>query len=145
MPDKIPYLTQARYDALFKQFLMDERSDIGSSETVLGESYFESPIKVIFEHVLLNHLKTFCADFIGTNTPEEKEELPDYAYCEPHKSETSVPEKTFSSANELLKKAIASHSLYKIIDIEISSRTAQTTYANIIILHINDLLGFVDD
>jgi hypothetical protein len=141
----IPYLTQERYDALYQQFLADEMADLGSSEIVLGESYYRSPVKTVFKHVLLTHLKTYCAGIIGkASAPEESEELPEYAYCEPCESKTPAEKKTFSSANELLQQAIEKYPWNK-IDFEISPKFAQVTYANHVILSINDLLGFTDD
>ena len=55
--NKIPYLTQTQYDALYEQFLADEREYLGPSETTLGDGCCETTIKTMFEYVLLSHIR----------------------------------------------------------------------------------------
>jgi hypothetical protein len=138
---KIPYLDHVRYETLYNQFLADEATDLDSSETVLGESYFASPVKTIFEQVLLVHIRSSGSIPCETFVPKQ-ENLPEYAYCEPHESNASEVSKVYSLASKLLQEALKECDLHKTVDLEISAKWAQTTYANVVILHANRLLGF---
>lgn len=138
MPKKIPYLTPAQYDALYEQFLEDERKDLESSETVLGDSYYESPTKVVFEQVLLTHIKVSGAvPLRAAHAPEIEE----FLYPAEKSTEPAYENGGYASVKEFLKKVTSGSGWYEKTDLENVSRIDQMHFANMIIFLANLMLG----
>ena len=134
---KIPYLTLIQYNSLYEQFLADEQKDIGSSEIVLGDSYYESSVKTVFEYILLTHIKNSgVLHFSGT-----EEVLPEYTYCETEECKSDSHEEIkHLSADEFLKEVFALAHWYEKINFEEMIRETQFHYANALIFLANAVL-----
>ncbi|MCX6735725.1 MAG: hypothetical protein NTZ13_01435 [Candidatus Parcubacteria bacterium] len=136
MPKKIPYLTLEQYRTLYENFLKDEEKDLEPSETILGDSYYESPVKVVFEHVLLTHMRVSGA------VPIKKPNLC-YARKESHKYEEQTPEyiKTYPSVSVFLKKVLDQGGWFEELKLEHTTKERQFHFANVVIFLANLLLG----
>jgi hypothetical protein len=134
---RIPYLTPAQYNALYEQFLEDERKDLGSSETVLGDSHYESPTKVVFESVLLMHMKVSGAvPAKAANTPESE----DFLYPADKSEKYPIDNNGYASVKEFLKKVTSGSGWYEKTDLENTSKIDQMHFANTIIFLANLML-----
>ena len=135
---KIPYLTFIQYTALYEQFLADEQKDIGSSEIVLGDSHYESSVKTIFEHILLNHIKNSGVLHIFETEPA----LPEFTYCETEEypEHEDGEEIKHLSASEFLKELFILAHWYEKINLEEMIQETQFHYANVLIFLSNAIL-----
>ncbi|MCX6738989.1 MAG: hypothetical protein NT098_02970 [Candidatus Parcubacteria bacterium] len=134
MPKKIPYLTLEQYKTLYENFLEDEAKDLEPSETVLGDSYYESPVNVVFEHVLLTHLRVSGA--VPIKAP------PKCIGCEScEQVVTRENDKEYPSVSVFLKKVLNQGGWFEELDLEHTTKEGQFHFANVVIFLANLLLG----
>ncbi len=140
---KIPTLSKERYDKLYESFLNEEQEDLESSEIVLGDSFYESPIKVLLEKIVFTHIKSSKVVHLHSkeHTPVclheiQIESVRDRGcFCGP-----KTNRKTYSSVSEFFQAVLSICRWHKIKSYEKMSRERQLIFANALILSANLLL-----
>ena len=133
MPKKIPYLTLEQYRTLYESFLTDESEDLMSSETILGDSHYESPVKVVFTQVLLIHMRVS-----GAVPVKDPPRCICCESCEPITVKSN--DNRYPSVSVFLKKVLDQGGWFEEKDLEHTTQEQQFHTANVAIFLANLLL-----